>query len=129
MAALDKLIGTAQAKAVFGEPVSVGEHTVITAAEVSVGLGFGFGGGANPPQQCAGDAEAPQIQGIQYSAGGGGGGGGVAGGRPVAVVHIGPEGVRIDPVLDVTKVSLALFAALGALFVMLGRLSKARRRK
>ena len=42
---LEKLIATARPNAVFGQPVTGGDYTVISAAEVSCGLGVGFGGG------------------------------------------------------------------------------------
>ena len=43
--------------------------------------------------------------------GAGGGGGGYAAGRPVAVIEVGPQGVRVKPVLDFTKIGLTLIAA------------------
>jgi uncharacterized spore protein YtfJ len=76
---------------VFREPVHVGDTVVIPAAAIAYGGGFGFGGDR-------GDA-------------GGGGGGGWNDGRPVAVVEAGPDGVRIRPVVDVTKIGLTLVAA------------------
>jgi hypothetical protein len=45
-------------------------------------------------------------------------------GRPVAIIAIGPDGVRVKPVVDVTKVALA---GLTAWVSMLG-LAHARRR-
>jgi uncharacterized spore protein YtfJ len=59
--------------------------------------------------------------------GGGGGGGGAAGGRPVAVIIIDQEGVRVEPVVDVTKVALAFFTMLGSVFVMGAKIRKAAR--
>jgi hypothetical protein len=35
------------------------------------------------------------------------GGGGGSSGRPVAIIIIGPEGVSVKPILDITKVVLA----------------------
>ena len=43
---LEDLVAVAQSGAAFGEPLTVGERTVITAAEVSSGLGYGYGLGA-----------------------------------------------------------------------------------
>jgi len=47
---IEKLLTVAQPSAVFGEPLTAGGRTIITAAEVNVGLGvgFGFGGGTAP---------------------------------------------------------------------------------
>ena len=110
-----KLFAVAQPGAVYSEPVTVGEHTVITASEVKVGMGFGFGGGGAAGIEAAeGEAKSenePQDEG--EGVGFGGGGGGVSGGRPVAVISIGPEGVRVEPVVDPTKIALAFFTTLG----------------
>ncbi len=80
---------TSSAERVFAEPVRVGDRVVIPAARVEFSGGFG---GAP-----AGQVAAP--------------GGGHTTARPVAVIEAGPDGVRVKPVVDVTKVVLA---ALGA---------------
>ena len=79
---LQDLIGAAQARSVFSEPVTHGEYAVITASEVTVGLGFGFGMGSGS-SSAAVDEETEASGG-----GGGGGGGGGASGRPVAVTRL-----------------------------------------
>ena len=56
-----------------------------------------------------------------------GGGGGVSGSRPVAAISIGPEGVCVQPVVDVTKIALAFLTAFGAMFMMFGRMKRASR--
>lgn len=71
-------------KSVVGEPITVDGHTVIPL--VSIGFGFGAGGGAGK------DPKNPQAEG---SGGGSGGGGGV---KPVAVVLVTKDGVRVEPV-------------------------------
>ncbi len=58
-------------------------------------------------------------------AGGGGGGGAGAMARPIAAIIIEPEGVRVEPIVDVTKVVLAFFTMFGSLWVMLGQMRKA----
>lgn len=108
------LINTARPEAVFGEPRTVGDFTVITAAEVKVGMGYGFGaGGGSGPAEDEGDEsqETPTEDGF----GGGGGGGGVSGGRPVAAIIASPDGVRVEPIIDLTTIGLACLAALGGL--------------
>jgi uncharacterized spore protein YtfJ len=123
-AMLEKIFAAAQPGAVYGQPVSAEGHTVITAAEVTAGGGFGMGVGQGPasrPDDTAASAAAPPGGG---QTGGGGGGGGGSMGRPVAVIAIGPDGVTIKPVVDVTKVALA---GLTAWVTMLGLL-RARRR-
>ena len=47
-------------------------------------------------------------------AGGGGGGGAGAMARPVAVIVVGPDGVRVKPVLDTTKLALTALGVFGA---------------
>ena len=118
---MDRMYDVAQATSVFGAPVSQGEYTAITASEVTIGLGFGYGGGGG-----SSPAETDQEQQAQdnFGGGGGGGGGGTASGRPVAVIEIGPHGVRVVPIVDPTKIVLALFTAFGAMFMMLSRMRK-----
>jgi uncharacterized spore protein YtfJ len=118
MALLEKLTNVAQAEVVFSESVSNGPYTVITASEVTAGLGFGFGGGAAPAP-----AGSPESN-TGSSGGGGGGGGGTVMARPVAAISIGPDGVRVEPIVDVTKVSLAFFTAFGGMMLMLNRMRR-----
>ncbi len=89
-AGLERVISVS-ADRVFREPVRVGETVVIPAAAIMYGGGFGFG--------------------TDQSRNGGGGGGGWNDGRPVAVIEAGPAGVRVRPVVDVTKIGLAVLAA------------------
>lgn len=128
---LEKLIATARPNAVFGHPVTGGDYTVITVAEVSCGMGVGFGGGvdSDPTQPAVGEiaiegeakAEtAPAIN--DYNVGGGGGGFSTA--RPVAAISIGPDGVHVEPVVDVTKIGLAFFTTLGAMAMMFSSMRK-----
>ena len=91
--------------AVFGPGVRAGEHTVITAAEVHVGMGVGYGSGSGSEGDTGGGT------------GGGGGGGGASAGRPVAAILISPQGVRVEPIVDATKIALAFFTMLGAIFM------------
>lgn len=126
---VEKLFAVAQPGAVYSEPVTVGERTVITASEVKVGMGFGFGTGGGtgtmPAEDEAESEDEPQGERSGIGYGGGGGGGGVSGGRPVAVVSIGPEGVLVEPVMDATKIVLAFFTTLGSMLFMLSRMRRA----
>jgi uncharacterized spore protein YtfJ len=114
-----KLFTVTQPTVVFSEPVTAHEQTVITASEVTAAFGFGFGGGGGiaPNPQAA--EEATNVGG-----GGGGGGGGTAQARPVAAVIITARGVRVDPIVDVTKISLAFFTAFGAIMGMLYKMKR-----
>lgn len=69
-------------KTVVGEPITVEGNTLIPL--VNVGFGFGVGSGqGTEPQKGSG------------SGGGTGGGGGV---KPVALIIINEEGVRVEPI-------------------------------
>lgn len=104
---LGRLTEIAQPGVIFGGPLTVGDQVVFTASELMVGLGAGFaaGGGADPDNPGA------------AGSGGGGGGGGSSFGRPVAVISVGPHGVKVEPVVDVTKIAITFFTALGAIFI------------
>ncbi|HSJ56552.1 MAG TPA: hypothetical protein VLC95_05200, partial [Anaerolineae bacterium] len=119
---MDKLAAVAQPGAVFAEPVSVGDYTVITASEIRMGAGMGFGGGFGEGSTRE-DQEGEDNQGS--GAGVGGGAGGMSAGRPVAAIVVGPEGVHVEPIVDVTTLGIALFTAVGAMFMMLNRMRKA----
>jgi len=69
-------------KTVVGEPMTVEGNTLIPL--ISVGFGFGAGGGT-------GKAKA----GEEGTGGGTGGGGGV---KPVALIIINAQGVRVEPI-------------------------------
>ena len=87
---VEKLFGTAvdeiermlNTKTVVGDPITIEGNTLIPL--VSVGFGFGVGGGEGTEQgKCGG------------TGGGTGGGGGV---KPVAVIVINKDGVRVEPI-------------------------------
>ncbi len=124
---VEKLFDVAQPSSVYAEPVTAGDHTVITASEVSVGMGIGlgFGGGegrSTPSQETS--EEGSEFEGEGTGMGGGGGGGGASMARPVAVISVGPEGVQVEPVVDPTKIAIAFFTTLGSMFFMLSRMRR-----
>jgi uncharacterized spore protein YtfJ len=96
---IGRLLDVARTDAVYGEPLTRGDTTVIVASELVVGMGVGFGGGED------GDPDG--------DSGGGGGGGGYA------------LGVRVTPVFDLTKVAIAGITALGAMFIAYRRMVRA----
>jgi uncharacterized spore protein YtfJ len=113
-ATLGRLFDVAQAGSVFSEPISAGDRIVITAAEVTAGVGMGMGAGMGSDE---GEEKAEKVEGKTSGGGGGGGGGGGSMARPVATIIIGPSGVQVEPVVDVTKLGIAFFTALGAIFI------------
>jgi len=111
--ALSKLAITASADAIFGEPVVNGDTTVIPCSEVVIGMGMGSGGGP--------------VDENGKPTGSGSGGGGGARSRPVAAIIITQDGVRVEPILDLTKIVLASLTTGAFILLWIGRLSLMRR--
>ena len=114
--ALEDLFQTSGVEQVYGKPVKHGEVIVIPAAEVIVGAGFGAGSGSGPIE---GENET--------GSGGGSGGGGRTFSRPVAVIISGPDGVRVEPVIDPTKILLGALTASGFILAMMSKMMKPRK--
>jgi uncharacterized spore protein YtfJ len=113
---IEELLNNSGVEKVYGEPIKHGEVVVIPAAEVLVGAGFGAGSGEGP-------------QGDENTTGSGtaSGGGGRALSRPVAVIVATPEGVRVEPVIDPTKILLGALTASGFILAMMGRMMNPRK--
>ena len=79
---IEKVLST---KTVVGEPITIEGNTLIPL--ISVGFGFGAGGGS-------GTGMAKQ-KGEGFGSGSGGG----AGVKPVAVIIINKDGVRVEPIM------------------------------
>ena len=141
---LERFLQVANVKSVYESPVEHGENMIIPAAEVLGAFGFGMGVGTGmgeAPGRQAGAEEAEGLEGEQMSlessesglrrraegsgGGGGGGGGGRVFARPVAVIISGQDGVRVEPVMDVTKIALAFFTTLGFMIGMVSRMRRA----
>jgi uncharacterized spore protein YtfJ len=105
---LSRLVNTARADAIFGQAVVSGDTTVIPCSEVAIGMGMGSGSGPV-------DEQGNQT-------GGGSGGGGGARGRPVAAIVITKEGVRVEPIFDLTKIVLASLTTGAFILFWIGRL-------
>lgn len=118
---IEKLMAAAQPRAVFGEPVTLGDYTVITAGEVGAGGGFGSGMGSATKE-----APGAEAEGRTSTWSGGGGGGGSSFGRPVAVISIGPNGVEVKQIFDMTKIGLAALTALGGITLMSRKMRRPR---
>lgn len=110
---MERLLAVANAGAVFGQPITQGSTTIVPCSEVAAGIGLGSGTGYGPDNQG------------RQTGGGGAGGGGGARGRPVAAIVITPEGVRVEPVLDVTRIVLASLVTGGFALAWLIRLVRA----
>jgi uncharacterized spore protein YtfJ len=118
---MERFLDTASVDLVYGDPVEHGDTMIIPTAEILVGLGFGagYGGGGSGKQE--------EEEGQGYGEGGGGGGGGRTFSRPVAIVVSSPEGVRIEPVVDITKIALGALTAAGFMTGMLIRMLSPKR--
>ena len=118
------IFAAARTGVVYSDPVQVGEYTAITASEVISGGGFGFGKGFGAAPKL--DDEISTEEGdAGTGGGGGGGGGGGSSSRPVAVILVGADGVKIQPIVDVTKVGLAALTMCAVVIPMLVRLARA----
>lgn len=113
---MDKFIATADANVVYAEPIPHGDTLIVPSAEILAGMGIGLGYGHGSGKS---NAEEDESSG---SFGGSGGGGRVLS-RPVAVVIASPEGVRVEPVVDITKIGLAALTAAGFMFGMILRMT------
>jgi uncharacterized spore protein YtfJ len=111
---LAHFLATADVATVYGQPVRKGDTLIIPAAEVLSGLGFGVS---------QGEVNRKETKPTHWS---GGGGGGRTFSRPVAVIVASPEGVRVTPIFDTTKIILAGFTALGFMFGTLMRMRSPR---
>jgi uncharacterized spore protein YtfJ len=119
---LELFLETASVDRVYGEPIVHGDTVIIPSAEVLVGLGFGAGYGF-------GQGETEESGSTPGGGGGGGGGGGRILTRPVAVVVASPEGVRVQEVVDPTKIALAALTAAGFMIGMMARMMRPGRGK
>lgn len=120
VATVERLYEAARPDAVFAAPVAAEGRTVIAAAEVLVGVGLGGGGAVSPPDSQP-DAGSPPVHNAE---GIGAGGGGLAYSRPVAVIIIDQDGVRVEPVVDATRLGLAALTVFGSFLFMIGRMTR-----
>lgn len=82
--ALGEIERVLSTKTVVGDPIEVEGNTLIPL--ISIGFGFGAGGGLG---------KGPEKPGGEGQGAGTGGGGGI---RPVAVIVVGADGVKVEPV-------------------------------
>jgi uncharacterized spore protein YtfJ len=118
---MDEFLATADVHAVYGEPIEHGSTLIIPAAEVLCGMGFGVGSGSGSG---SGEDGSPAAG---SGSGSGGGGGGRVFSRPVAVVISDSDGVRVEPVVDATKIALAALTAAGFMVGMILRMLSAKK--
>ena len=110
---LETFLDTADVSKVYAEPVQHEGSLIIPAAEVVAGVGFGASFGAGGPFDNNGSG-----------GGGSGGGGGQTHSRPVAVIIADKDGVRVEPVMDPTKIALTFFTAVGFMVTTIAKMKK-----
>jgi uncharacterized spore protein YtfJ len=94
----ESVLGQANVKAIYGEPISAHEKTIIPVAKITYGYGAGAGTGG------VGDTSARGE--------GGGGGGGVRA-VPVGVIEVSKQQTRFVPITDRRKLTGALLVGIG----------------
>jgi uncharacterized spore protein YtfJ len=114
---MEEFLAAGDVRVVYGEPIQHEDTVIIPTAEVLCVAGFGIGGGSGT------DAQKNPEKPSQGSGSGGGGGGRILS-RPVAIVVASPEGVRVEPVVDITKIALAGLTAVGFMVGMLFRMNR-----
>jgi uncharacterized spore protein YtfJ len=94
----ESILGQANVKAIYGEPISAHEKTIIPVAKIVYGYGAGAGAGGMGDTSTRGE--------------GGGGGGGVRA-VPVGVIEVSNQRTRFVPITDRKKLTGALLVGIG----------------
>lgn len=92
----------ADARTVYGEPVTHGDRIVIPVAKVTSGYGFGGGSG-----------QGSNRENDQQGSGGGGGGGGKLDVKPIGYVEITSEKSQFVPIVDASAIALRVVTLVG----------------
>lgn len=109
---MERLGRAAQPNAVFGQPFERGDTTIIPCCEIALGMGAGGG---------TGTAQTAEKQ--EKSVGEGMGAGGGVRGRPVAAIVLARGTVRVEPIVDATRVAMAALTTAGFIGFWLLRLT------
>jgi uncharacterized spore protein YtfJ len=124
----DKFLDTATVDMVFGDPVEHGDTLIIPCSEAIAILGVGAGYGYGKGPDVEGEEGGGEPKNTGEGGGGGGGGWGRSFARPVAVVISSSEGVRVEPVVDATKIALGALTAAGFMAGMVFKMLKSPKR-
>jgi uncharacterized spore protein YtfJ len=100
-----ELSNVAKSEVVVGDPIELGDVTVIPLSRISVGMGAGGGEGEGDFRmevKVKAGGESKPRKGPPWQHGKGKGSGGGSGGgakvRPVGVIIFGPDGVEVQPI-------------------------------
>lgn len=116
---LHDFLAAASPESVYQKPIKHGDSIIIPTSELFSVLGFGLGSGSE-----GGD----KGQDSNGGEGGGGGGGGSVHTRPVAVIVSTPDGVRVEPVFDLTKIVVTALATGVMVFGAIARMASMRQK-
>jgi uncharacterized spore protein YtfJ len=94
----ESVLGQANVKAIYGEPILANEKTIIPVAKIMYGYGAGAGTGGVGNTSTRGE--------------GGGGGGGVRA-VPVGVIEVSNQQTRFVPISDRRKLAGAVLGGIG----------------
>jgi uncharacterized spore protein YtfJ len=112
----ERFQASANVKSVFGDPITVGDKTVVPVAKIRYGMGAGGGGISHE------SSSGPDVP--SGKSGGGGGGGVIA--TPKGVLEISPAGTRFIAFADHKRLSIAVMG--GFLFGMVFGWRRSRRK-
>ena len=121
------LVSKADVQAVYGTPFEIGDTLVIPAAEIISAVGFGFGSGDFETEPNLEKDTDSENQMPASGTGGGGGGGGYSFSRPVAMIVVNQNGVHVQQVVDMTKITLAAISAFGFMAATIAGFFRSRR--
>jgi uncharacterized spore protein YtfJ len=93
----ESVLGQANVKAIYGEPISANDKTIIPVAKIMYGFGAGAGTGGVGEKNTRGE--------------GGGGGGGVRA-VPIGVIEVSKQQTRFVPITDRRKLGGAVLAGM-----------------
>ena len=93
----ESVLGQANVKAIYGEPISANDKTIIPVAKIMYGFGAGAGTGGVGEKNTRGE--------------GGGGGGGVRA-VPIGVIEVSNQQTRFVPISDRRKLGGAMLAGM-----------------
>lgn len=115
--AVGRALSHADARAVYGDPITQGDRTVIPVARVTVNYGFGAGSGSTPDEK-------------HVEIGSGGGGGGRVKTNAIGYIELTPDTARFVPIIDRSTIISSLVSLAGIVFFLaLPRLVRGRGRR
>ncbi len=127
---IERMLEKMSVDTVFGPPVKEGDVTLIPVAEYVAGFGFGYGsyplggkccqpedqttgGKCCQPEDQAGEASEPPGESKECSSGVGSGGGGMGRVVPRGFIKISAQGASYEPIINPTRIAIALFTMIG----------------